>query len=152
MALARWIKLCGDRKAAVASLKAILCQVLLRKLCPQCREAYRPPQNVLAKLNLPADRIERFYRPPTKPLTDEKGKPIVCSNCRGTGYQGRTASFELMELTDDLRELIVGDASLGQIKAGCRKNKMLYLQEQSIRKVIAGITSIEEVVRVSKSK
>ena len=152
VALAKWIKLCGDRQTAVGPLKAITCQVLLRKLCPQCREAYRPPQNILAKLNLPADKIERFYRPPTKPLTDEKGNPVVCPTCRGTGYHGRTAAFELLELTDDIRELIVRDGSLSQIKSACRKNKMLYLQEQSLRKVIAGVTSIEDVVRVSKKQ
>jgi len=152
VALAKWIKLCGDRATAVGQLKAITCQVLLRKLCPQCREAYRPPQSLLAKLNLPADRIDRFYRPPSKPLTDDKGNLVICPSCRSTKYQGRTAAFELLELTDDIRDLIVQDASLSQIKAACRKNKMLYLQEQAIRKVIAGITSIEEVVRVSKTK
>jgi type II secretory ATPase GspE/PulE/Tfp pilus assembly ATPase PilB-like protein len=152
VALAKWIKVCGDRPTAVAPLRAITCQVLLRALCPDCREAYRPPQALLAKLNLPADRIEHFYRPPTRQLTDEKGKPVVCPTCRGTGYRGRTAAFELLEMTEAIRELIVQDASLSQIKSACRKNKMLYLQEQALRKVIAGATSIEEVVRVSKSK
>ena len=152
VALAKWVKLCGDRGKAVARLKGITCQVLLRKLCQQCREAYSPPRDLLAKLNLPADRIKSFYRTPTRPLTDEKGRPVICPVCHGTGYLARTAAFELLEMTDEIRELIVKNASLAQIKSACRKNKMLYLQEQALRKVIQGITGIKEVVRVSKGK
>lgn len=106
----------------------------------------------MSKLNLPAEKIEKFYRPPTRPLTDEKGNPITCPTCRGTGYYGRTGAFELMEVTDEIRELVAGNASLGRIKAACRKNKMLYLQEQALRKVIDGVTGIDEVIRVSKTK
>ncbi len=153
MALAKWIQLVGEeRPAALAVLKAVLCQVLLRKLCPNCREGYRPARDLVTKLNLPAEKIDRFFRPPSKPLTDEKGNPITCPTCRGTGYYGRTAAFELMEVTDEIRQLVLEDASLGRIKSACRKSKMLYLQEQALRKVIEGVTSIDEVIRVSKSK
>ena len=96
--------------------------------------------------------LQRQWHPDLLKMEDEKGNPVVCPTCRGTGYHGRTAAFELLELSDDIRQLIVQNATLGQIKSACRKNKMLYLQEQSLRKVIAGVTSIEDVVRVSKSK
>ncbi len=151
-ALAKWIKVAGeDRQQALAVLNAVLCQVLLRKLCPNCKEPYRPARGLIAKLNLP-EKIENFFRPPTKPLTDEKGRPIICATCHGTGYYGRTAAFELLEMTDEIRQLVRQDASLSRIKAACRKNKMLYLQEHALRKVIDGVTSIEEVIRVSKTK
>jgi type II secretory ATPase GspE/PulE/Tfp pilus assembly ATPase PilB-like protein len=152
-ALAQWVKLAGDaRQEAVGALHAVLCQVLLRKLCPACREAYQPPKELLARLNIPADKVDRFYRPPTQPLVDEKGNPRICETCRGTGYFGREGAFELLEVTDEIRQLVQDNAPLNQIKSACRKNKMLYLQEQGLRKVIAGQTSIEEVVRVSKQK
>ena len=152
-ALAKWVKLAGDsRQQAVGLLRAVTNQVLLRKLCPQCREAFRPAKDLLARLNLPAEKIDKFYRPPTKPLTDEKGNPIVCPTCRGTGYYGRTGAFEMLELSDEIRELILSNAPLQRIKAACRRNKMLYLQEQALRKVIEGVTGIEEVIRVSKGK
>lgn len=151
-ALAKWVKVTGDSARALATLKAVTCQILLRKLCPNCREAYSPPRDMLAKLNLPAEKIDKFYRPPTRPLTDEKGNPIVCPTCRGTGYYGRTGAFELLEITDEIRDLVTQNAPLARIKAACRKNKMLYLQEQALLKVIKGITSIEEVIRVSKKK
>ncbi len=150
VALAKWIKLCGDPKAAAWPLRAVLCQMLLRKLCPNCREAYVPNPEMLAKANISGQGIERFYRPPVKPLTDEKGNPITCVACQGTGYLGRMAVFELLDVTDEIRELIVSGAVLAHLKATCRKNRMLYLQEQALQRVIDGITSIQEVIRVSQ--
>ena len=149
VALAKWVKVVGDAQKAVAPLKAITCQVLLRKLCPNCKESYSPRRDLLAKLNLPVEKIGKFYRPPTKPLTDEKGNPIVCPTCRGTGYYGRTGAFELLEMTDEIRQLVIQGAPVSKIKAACRKNKMLYLQEQCLMLVIKGITSVEEVIRVT---
>lgn len=149
-ALARWVQLCGDPRMAVENLRGILCQVLIRKLCPRCREAYRPDPQLLAKANLPAEKIEMFYRPPTGPTVDDRGRPVVCPACHGVGYLERTGAFELLEVTDEVRQLVAGGAALREIKAACRKSNMLYLQEQTLAKVIAGETSIQEVLRVSR--
>jgi general secretion pathway protein E len=151
-ALAKWIKVVGHTSVAVQSLQGVLCQVLLRKLCPACREAYKPDPEMLRKANLPMDKIDKFFRPPSKPLTDEKGNPYTCPTCQGSGYLGRTAAFELLEINSEIRQLISGGANLTQIKSAARKNKMLYLQEQALRLVIEGITSIQEVIRVTKQK
>ncbi len=153
-ALAKWVKVSGGTEA-VKPLRAVTCQMLVRKLCPDCKEAYRPDPQMLAKANIPAQKVSQFYRPRTTPMTDEKGNPITCMTCQGSGYVGRTAVFEMLEVTDELSQLIQSGASLSQIKAAARKNKMLYLQEQALRKVIQGETSIQEVLRVqqeSKSK
>ncbi len=149
-AMAKWVKIASGAGDAMKPLRAVLCQILIRKLCTTCREAYRPDPNLLAKINLPAERIDKFYRPPTSPLLDEKGQPYTCPSCQGSGYLGRTAAFELLEVTDEIRDLVAGGKSLTQIKAMCRKNGMLYLQEQALRKVISGETSIQEVVRVTQ--
>lgn len=150
-ALAKWVKLCGNQTTAVASMHACICQMLLRKLCHQCREPYKPDPQLLAKVNIPSERIEAFYRPSGKHV-NEKGKSFPCHACQGTGYFGRTAVFELLEVNEELKQRIVKGASLSQIKATARKNRMLYLQEQALRKVIAGETSIQEVIRVSQTK
>lgn len=150
-ALAKWVKVCPGAAAAMKNLHGVLCQILLRKVCPSCREAYHPDPQLLAKANLPADKIEYFYRPPSSTLVDENGNPRICPACQGSGYVGRTAAFELLVVTDELRQLVAGNASLAQIKAACRKNKMLYLQEQALRKVINGITSIQEIIRVTQA-
>ena len=108
---------------------------------------------LLAKANIPADRIDRFYRPPTRALVDEKGQPMICQTCRGNGgYVGRTAAFELLEISDEVRELIASGESLQEIKRACRKNGMKYLQDQSLEKVITGETSIQEVIRVTQAR
>ncbi len=150
-ALAKWVQVVSDPAAAVKNLRCITAQMLVRKLCPKCKEAYRPDPKLLAKANLSAAQVDYFYRPPAQ-LTDDKGRPIVCPTCQNVGYFGRTGVFELMHVTDDLRELIASGASLSEIKAACRKNKMLYLQEQALRKVIQGETSVQEVMRVSQKK
>jgi type II secretory ATPase GspE/PulE/Tfp pilus assembly ATPase PilB-like protein len=151
VALAKWVKVSGHPEDAMRNLRAVLCQVLLRKLCTACREAYRPDPQFLAKANLQSQHIDRFYRPPSEPLTDEKGRPVVCPSCQGSGYVGRTGAFELLELTDRLRELVLSGATVSQIKAEARKNKMLYLQERALQKVIRGETSVQEVIRVSQA-
>ena len=149
VALAKWVGLVGEPAKALANLRGVLCQVLLRKLCLSCREAYRPNSDLLAKLNLP-DAVDRFYRPPSGPLLDKKGRPVICPTCQGTGYLGRTGVFELLEVTDDLRKFIAAGAGLTQLKSLCRKNGMLYLQEQALQKVIDGVTDLKEVIRVTQ--
>jgi len=150
-ALAKWVKAAGEAAAAVGPLDAVISQVLLRKLCPSCREAYQPDAERLRKANLPVGKVEKFYRPP-KNLTDEKGRPMVCPTCQGSGYLGRTAAFELLILNDDLKQLIASGAGLTRIKAEARKHGMLNLQEQALRLVMEGVTSIEEVIRVTRTK
>ena len=149
-ALARWIKVCGDAARAMAILRGVLCQALVRKLCPACRQSYRPDRQLLAKANIPAGGVERFYRPPKPGRVDEKGKLIVCPTCQNTGYVGRTGVFELLEVTDEIRKLVADQAPLSRIKAACRKNNMQYLQEVALQKVIEGITGIQEVIRVTQ--
>ncbi len=148
VALAKWVQLCGNAEAAVAILRAVMCQLLLRRLCVECREPYRPDPQRLAKLNLSAEKIEQFYRP-GEPGEGKKGSP-VCPACQGSGYRGRTAAFELLMLSKDIRQLITQSATVAQIRAACRKNRMLYLQEQALRKVIDGTTSVQEVIRVTR--
>jgi len=150
-ALQQWLKMVEDNRRVSKTLLAILSQRLIRKLCPECRQAYQPDAALLKKLNLPADKIKQFFRPGEVEYT-KKGVPILCPNCQGTGYFGRTAVFETLFITDGLRKLIREDAPINAIRAQYRKDKMLYLQEEAIRKVIDGTTSIQEVLRVTAEK
>lgn len=149
-ALTEIMTLAGDPALVAGTLKGIVAQKLMRKLCPGCREAYQPDPQLLKRLNLPTDRIKQFYRPPTKPMVDEKGNPVVCQTCKGSGYFGRVSAFEVLMPSDAVKELIKQDAGISQIKSACRKERMLYLQEQALRRVIEGLTSVNEVVRISK--
>ncbi|MBN1554544.1 MAG: hypothetical protein JXA11_07345, partial [Phycisphaerae bacterium] len=124
---------------------------LIRKICPTCREPYQPDPTLLKKINMTSDRVDVFYRPPTQKVTDNKGNVIPCETCQDSGYYGRTGVFEYLHLTTELRDLIKAQASLTQLKSAARKNKMQYLQENALAKVVAGITSIQEVVRTFQS-
>ncbi|MBS3733846.1 MAG: Flp pilus assembly complex ATPase component TadA [Phycisphaerae bacterium] len=149
-ALAKWVKVSEDAAVAMQNLRAVLCQILLRRLCPSCKEAYRPKADLLAKANIKAENVEYFYRPPSEPQRDSKGNPIVCPTCQGSGYCGRTAAYEMLEVTDEVRQLVLTGATVSKIKAECRKARMLYLQERALQKVLDGETSIQEVIRVTQ--
>jgi type II secretory ATPase GspE/PulE/Tfp pilus assembly ATPase PilB-like protein len=125
------------------SVSAILGQRLARRLCPDCKEAYKPKAEVLKAAGLPADKVEHFYRPPKNP-------EIVCETCGGLGYRGRVGVFELLIVTDRMRDLIRERANVSVIKSEARKNGMLYMREEGLRLAAMGVTSVEEMMRVVK--
>src|SRR5262249_55711613 len=128
-----------------SALSGILSQRLVRKLCPRCKVAYRPNPELLKRMNLPADKIKAFYRPPKK---DECPEP--CENCAGTGYRGRNGVFELLIANERMRELIRDNFNAEAVKHEAVKNGMVYLQHDGMRVVIEGDPSIDEIMRVSK--
>ncbi len=150
-ALSKLISHVEDNALVAQAMRGVLSQRLIRILCTDCREAFRPDEKTLKKLNLPSDKIERFYRPPSEKKLDRKGREIVCDTCQGTGYVGRTAVFELLVVDDAIRALIAEGAPISKIKSLARKNKMYYLMEEALLKVIDGTTSLNEVIRCTKT-
>ena len=151
-ALDKWTKLVGDKIKAVEPLLGLSNQRILRKLCDQCKQAYEPNKELLHKFNIPAEKAKVFYRS-GKVIYDKRGKPSPCENCQETGYFGRMCIFETILVNEQLRQAIKQSKSPADIGTELRRAKMLYLQEQSLMRVIAGTTSINEMVRVlSKSK
>jgi type II secretory ATPase GspE/PulE/Tfp pilus assembly ATPase PilB-like protein len=151
-ALDKWIKLVGDSNLALRSLLGVSNQRLLRKVCNECKQAYAPNKELLRKFSIPPDKAKVLYRA-GKVQYDKHGKPVTCEDCQGTGFVGRTGVFETIALSDDLRKAIQQAPTPSEITAQFRHAKMFYLQEQALRKVVAGITSINEMVRVfAKSK
>jgi general secretion pathway protein E len=142
-ALFRLLDLGVEPFMIASALSAVLGQRLVRLLCDACKEPYKPKPEFLKKANLPPDKVDVFYRRPTNPEQ-------VCPQCGGMGYHGRTGIFELLVITDPIRELLRENPSMNAIKAEARKNGMIYLQEDGLRQVIQGRTSIEELLRVVK--
>jgi type II secretory ATPase GspE/PulE/Tfp pilus assembly ATPase PilB-like protein len=149
-AIGRLIDLGVQPFMIASALTAVLGQRLVRLLCPDCKVRYKPDPEMLRKANLPADKIKFFYRPPPPPEPEDGGEPEVCENCGGTGYRGRTGIFELLEITDRVRDLIRENPNLNAIRHEAVKNGMKYLQEDGLRQVIEGKTSIQELLRVCK--
>jgi general secretion pathway protein E len=142
-ALFRMLDLGVEPYMLSTALSGVLSQRLVRMLCEDCKEPYKPKPEFLEKANLPADKVDVFYRPPENP-------EVVCPTCGGTGYIGRTGVFELLVITDAMREMVKENPSINAIKAEARKNGMIYLQEDGLRQVIQGKTSIKELLRVVK--
>ena len=151
-ALVRLLDL-GVQPATIASaVSAVLGQRLVRVLCPKCKVRYKPNPEMLRKANLPADKIKFFYRPPDpgELKSGRDGEPPACEHCGGTGYRGRTGIFELLVINDRIRELIRENPNVNALKQEAVKNGLQYLQEDGLRQVIQGKTSIQELLRVCK--
>jgi len=146
-ALGKWIKMVDDRRLAAKVLLGISNQRLLRILCPECKQAYAPNQELIRKFNLPAEKAKVLHRPSGQ-VYDKRGRGSTCQHCQGTGFVGRTAVFEMIMLNNELRKAVVNSKALSEIGTQFRRAKMLYLQEQALRKVISGTTAINEMVRV----
>jgi len=113
------------------SLLIVIAQRLIRKLCPDCKEAYEP---ATAQLKGASIKAELIYRP--------KG----CAKCNNTGYKGRTCIVEVMPITLEIQDLINQRASFQKIREVARASGMQTLYESGIRKVESGVTSLEEVL------
>ncbi len=148
--LGKWLKMVEDRKVVAETLLGISNQRILRKLCPTCKQGYAPNKELLKKFNLPAEKAKVLYRP-GKEVFDKRGKPSVCDTCQGTGFVGRTAVFEVIFFDEELKKAIRTVKQLPELGMQFRRAKMLYLQEQALRKAIAGTTAVNEMVRVLSS-
>jgi len=146
-ALGKWMRLVGDRNLVAETLLCASNQRLLRKLCEECKQGYTPDKELFKKFNITADKTKVLYRA-GKVQYDKHGKPMTCDHCQGTGYFDRAGNFELVVMNDALRQAVRKSKSLPEIGAQFRRAKVLYLQEQVLRRVIAGTASINEMIRV----
>lgn len=121
-----------------ATLEAVLAQRLVRKICSQCRKTYHPDPQVAALL----------ARQPVGTVSLARG--TGCPACRETGYRGRTGIFELFVLTDEIKQAISRDAAPAEIRDLARAGGMRTLRDDGWAKAQAGITTVEEVLRVTE--
>jgi len=135
-ALTRLVDLKVEPYMIAATVEGVLAQRLVRRICAECRERYRPDPATAAIL---AGR-------PLGDLTLDRGRG--CANCRQTGYRGRTGIFELLVMSDELRHLLLTTLDLGAIRQLVRNQGMVTLRQDAWAKVQAGMTTIEEVLRV----
>ena len=131
-------------KILSSSISAILAQRLGRKLCPHCKEAYKPNPEFLKQAGLSSEKVKELFR-----AKENKGSDR-CTHCSGLGYMGRIGVFELLVVNDRMREMIRETEAMSAIKAEARKAGMLTMMEEGVRLVVRGVTSVEEIVRVVK--
>jgi type IV pilus assembly protein PilB len=119
------------------SVNLICAQRLVRKICSKCREVLKVPDQAMLDAGYTQDEIK------TTEIFIGKG----CGTCNKTGYKGRVGLYEVMEINDELRELILVGASALELKKKAMDNGMLTLRRSGLTKVALGMTTIEEVVR-----
>ena len=144
-ALLRMLQLKVPHKEFATLVTAVLCTRLIRKLCDACKVGYAPTPDLLKKLGIPAGKIEALYRSP-KP--EEVEKP--CKECGALGFKGRTAIFELLEVDDKMREVMLKKPQLDLAKKVARAAGMRPFQEEGLLLVAKGLTSLAELQRVLK--
>lgn len=146
----QWVKLVGDAESAGSCLHGIVVCKLVRKLCENCRVPYEPSPDMLKKLGLPADKVKQLYKRGGQVRVGNKFE--VCPVCGGSGYAGQEGIFEVYRFGPEERDaLSKGDAQT--LRALMRKSGMPTMQQAALRKAVEGVTSVEEVVRVtSESK
>ncbi len=145
--LVRLIEMGIEPFLVASSVNVIISQRLVRKICMKCRESYEVTKKDLQKSGIPKNLIENFLREGKK-VRVYRGKG--CKSCNGTGYTGRTGIFEVLEMEDNIKKLVMEKANSDQIQDKAIENGMVTMIEDGIKKVLRGQTTIEEIIRVTR--
>jgi hypothetical protein len=140
-----------DPEKFITHVSGVLNQRLVRKLCETCREQVPLTPELAQRLRIPPGRVQFLYREkqPLPPGQEPpKGVPLICPNCRGIGYKGRIAIYELLIVTDQLREALRKKPQVEVLRQVAAKGGHPSLQEEGILLAAAGITSLQELQRV----
>ena len=122
-----------------SSVEALVAQRLVRRLCPKCKKPWTVDMPFLESLGFPISKL----------LTGTICEPVGCEDCRGTGYAGRTGIYEILLVSDVIRQMIVERRSSADIKIHALEHGMRTLRMDGWRKVLGGVTTLEEVIRVT---
>jgi general secretion pathway protein E/type IV pilus assembly protein PilB len=125
-----------------SSIEAFIAQRLVRTLCPECKRPRESDPSYLKGINFPVERLEEgtLY------------EAVGCDSCRNSGYKGRTGIYEILTVSDEIRQHITAHDPASRIKHTAVRQGMTPLREDGWGKVLAGITTIEEVLRVSEDE
>ena len=134
--IARLLDLGLEPFLITATLEGIVAQRLVRTICTRCKEEFKPTEEILLEVGLKSEVL--------KDRTFFHG--VGCEYCRGTGYSGRQAIFEIMLMDDDIRSLIMKRASTGTLREAARKRGMRTLRESGLLAIFDGTTTVEEVI------
>jgi len=122
-----------------SAVVGVVGQRLVREICPNCKESYTPTEEVLAQIKNNGNRL---------PSDTQLVRGPGCLECNGIGYRGRSGVFEVMKVTDKIRELVLQRQSALAIRDQARKEGMRTMKESALEKALKGTTSAEEIMRV----
>lgn len=145
-AIQLYTKAVGDPKIAAQGLKGVIAHRLLRVLCSNCKVAYPPTPDMLKKLGLSSDKVSQLFKKGGQVLV--RNKPEICPVCSGVGYMGQTGCFGVFPIEDEEKALIAEQNWAG-LRTAMRKRQLPTVQVSALRKAVEGMTSIEEVTRIT---
>jgi general secretion pathway protein E len=127
----------------------------VRKLCDGCKQPYAPTPQVLQQLGIPQGKVQAFFRHhegplPLPPDAPRNAVPQICRTCGGMGFKGRAPVYELLIMTDRLREVLATSPKIEVLRDEARKSGFRTMQEEGIALVAKGITELPELLRVLK--
>ncbi|MHC4361830.1 MAG: GspE/PulE family protein, partial [Planctomycetota bacterium] len=141
-AVARLLDLGVEPFLLTATIEGIVAQRLVRRICTNCKTPFEPSESQLMDLSLTPEQV--------------KGKKFYygrgCDRCNNTGYRGRTAIFEIMVFNDEIRDLMMNQASTSVLRAAAQKAGMKLLRDNGLAAIYDGITTIDEVVKETISE
>ena len=123
-----------------SSVLLIQAQRLARRLCPKCKAPEDIPPEALLRAGFSEEDLDGTWQPFTR---------VGCDNCRDTGYKGRVGIYEVMPVSDEMRQLIMRNGSVNELATLARKEGMCDLRHSGLKKVKAGLTSLEEIEAVT---
>jgi type IV pilus assembly protein PilB len=137
--LGRFLNMNVDLYNFVSALNCVLAQRLVRRICPHCRRAASTTAQLLEESGLIADAVRgtTFY------------EGVGCIECNGTGFLGRSAISELLDLSDNIRALILEKRPAAEIKRAAKAEGMIFLRESALERVFAGVTTLKEINKVT---
>jgi general secretion pathway protein E len=137
--IGRFVHMQVEPYSFVSALNGIIAQRLVRVLCAHCRRTVRPSRALLEASGIVPERAGEFL------FREGRG----CGECRGTGFKGRKAIAEVLNLNEEIRELIVARSPFRELREAARRNGTTFLREQALALVCAGETTLEEINRVT---
>ncbi|MBN1196516.1 MAG: type IV-A pilus assembly ATPase PilB [Candidatus Aminicenantes bacterium] len=135
--IARMINMGIEPFLVSSAVRLVAAQRLVRRLCPKCRKIAKVPVQTLIDIGFAPEEAKKV----------EIFEPTGCEKCNNTGYKGRMGLFEVMEIDEELRELVMVGASTSELRQKAKEKGMLTLRRSGIEKIKEGVTSIEEVLR-----
>ncbi len=135
-AITRLINMGVESYLIGAALNTVIAQRLVRRICSKCRESYEPPRTIRKALERMGYEFDAFYR------------GVGCRSCRNTGYRGRIGVHELLVINDEIRDVIVTNPNLAELRRMAAAAGMIDLRRDGFRKVREGITTVEEILHI----
>ncbi|MFN0011425.1 MAG: ATPase, T2SS/T4P/T4SS family [Phycisphaerales bacterium] len=145
-----YMRAVGDNAQCAKTLRGVVAQRLVRRLCTNCKVGYPPGPDMLKKMGVASgEKVQQLFKKGGQVIDPKQSKePITCPQCGGTGYVGQEGCFEVYRIDDEEKKCIA-EGDVNALRAAMRKRGQPTIQQAAIRKAVAGISSVEEVQRIA---